>query len=72
MSKQASSGKISPDDLRNKLQAFQNGVQGTVDDKKRTLMTVGGGALVVLVIIFFLLGKRSGKKRSTLVEIKRI
>jgi hypothetical protein len=72
MSKQASTGKISPEDLQNKLQAFQDGVQGKVDDKKSTLMTVGGGALVVLLIIFFLLGKRSGKKRTTLVEIKRI
>jgi hypothetical protein len=72
MSKRVSTDKISPEDLQNKLQAFQDGVQGKVDDKKSTLMTVGGGALVLLVIIFFLLGKRSGNKRTTLVEIKRI
>ena len=64
--------KISPDDLQNKLQSFQDGVQGKVDDKKSTLMAAGGGALLVLIIIFFLLGKRSGKKKTTLVEIKRI
>lgn len=64
--------KISPEDLQNKLQSFQDGVQSTVDDKKSTLMAVGGGALVVLLIMFFLLGKRSGKKKTTLVEIKRI
>ena len=72
MSKQDNNGKISPDDLQNKLQAFQDGVQGKVEDKKSTLMAVGGGALIVLIIIFFLLGKRSGKKKTTLVEIKRI
>ena len=72
MSKQTTNGKISPDDLQNKLQAFQDGVQGKVDDKKNTLVAIGGGALVVLIIIFFLLGKRSGKKKTTLVEIKRI
>lgn len=64
--------KISPADLQRKLQSFQDGIQGKVDDKKSTLVTVGGGALVVLLIVFFLLGKRSGKKRSTLVEIRRI
>jgi hypothetical protein len=63
---------ISDDDLRRKLQAFQNGLQGRVDDKKSTLVTIGGGALVVLLILFFLLGKRSGKKTTTLVEIRRV
>ncbi|MFW2332319.1 hypothetical protein [Ilumatobacter sp.] len=64
--------KISPDDLKNKLQSFQDGVQGKVDDKKNTLAAAGGGALLVLLIIFFLLGKRSGRKKTTLVEIKRL
>lgn len=72
MSKNTTNEKISPDDLQNKLQAFQDGIQGKVEDKKSTLMAVGGGALLVLIIIFFLLGKRSGKKKTTLVEIKRI
>ena len=67
-----SAEKISPKDLQNKLQAFQDGVQGKVDDKKTSLMAIGGGALIVLIIVFFLLGKRSGKKKTTLVEIKRI
>ncbi len=71
MSKQTTT-KISPEDLQHKLQAFQDGVQGKVDDKKSTLAMVGGAAIVVLIIIFFLLGKRSGKKKTTLVEIKRI
>lgn len=64
--------KITAEDLQGKLQAFQSDLQGKVDDKKNTLMTIGGVALVVLLIMFFLLGKRSGKKKTTLVEIKRI
>ena len=72
MSKQQSTTKISPEDLQNKLQAFQDGVQGKVDDKKSTLAAAGGAAIIVLIIIFFLLGKRSGRKKTTLVEIKRI
>jgi uncharacterized membrane protein YvbJ len=72
MSKQTTSDKISPQDLQNKLQAFQNGVQGKVDDKKSTIAVAGGVAIVVLILVFFLLGKRSGRKKTTLVEIKRI
>lgn len=72
MSNTETAEKISPEDLQSKLQSFQDGVQSSVDDKKSTLMAVGGGAVVVMLIIFFLLGKRSGKKKTTLVEIKRI
>ncbi len=72
MNQQQPTGKISPDDLKNKLQSFQDGVQGKVDDKKNTLVAAGGGALLVLLVIFFLLGKRSGRKKTTLVEIKRL
>ena len=68
----SSTEKISPEDLHRKLQSFQDGIQGKVEDKKSTLMTVGGGALLVLLIVFFLLGKRAGKKKTTLVEIRRI
>lgn len=64
--------KISPDDLQRKLQSFQDGLQGKVEDQKSRLVAVGGVALVVLLVLFFLLGKRSGKKKTTLVEIRRI
>ena len=64
--------KISPNDLRNKLQSFQDGVQGKVDEKRNTLAMAGGGALIVLLLLFFVLGKRSGKKKTTLVEIRRV
>jgi len=72
MNQPETSEKISPDDLKNKLQSFQDGVQGKVDDQKNTLVAAGGAALVVVLIIFFLLGKRSGRKKTTLVEIKRL
>ena len=64
--------KITPEDLKNKLQAFQGDVQGRVDDKKTSIAAVAGGAAAVLMIIMFLLGKRSGKKKSAIVEIRRV
>lgn len=71
MSKQTST-RISPDDLQAKLQSFQDGVQGKVDDQRNTLLTAGGAVLLILLVLFFVLGKRSGKKKTTLVEIRRI
>ena len=63
---------ITADDLRSKLQSLQGDVQGKVDDKKTTIASVAGGGAMVLMILFFLLGKRSGKKQSAIVEIRRI
>ena len=64
--------RITPEDLQNKLQAFQGEVQGAVDDKKSSIAAVAAGGGMMLLIIFFLLGKRAGKKRSTIVEIRRV
>ena len=64
--------KITERDLEAKLRSFQDGVQSKVDDQKNTLVAVAGGVGVVLLIVFFLLGKRAGRKKTTLVEIRRI
>ena len=72
MSKTETPTKISPEDLESKLRNFQGDLQGKVDSKKNTLMAIGGGVVVVLLIVFFVLGKRSGKKKTTIVEIKRV
>jgi hypothetical protein len=64
--------KITPQDIENKLKALQGDVQTKVDDKKSTIATTAAAGGMVLLLIFFLLGKRSGKKRSAVVEIRRI
>jgi hypothetical protein len=63
---------ITPDDLRAKFEALQDDVQGRVEDKKTSIAAVAAGGAVVLMLVFFLLGKRSGKKRSAIVEIRRV
>ncbi len=64
--------KITRTDLESKFRAFQGDIQGKVDDKKQTLMAVGAGAGMFLMLVFFLLGRRSGMKKTTLVEIRRV
>jgi hypothetical protein len=68
----ATPSKITPEDLRDKLQAFQGEVQGKVDDQKTSIATVAAGAGMVLLVLMFLLGKRAGKKKSAIVEIRRV
>ena len=63
---------ITPDYLRAKFEALQDDVQGRVEDKKTSIAAVAAGGAVVLMLVFFLLGKRSGKKRSAIVEIRRV
>ena len=63
--------RITPDDIRHKLEALQGEVQGAVDDKKTSITAVVAGGGIVLMVIFFLLGKRAGTKKSAIVEIRR-
>jgi len=72
MSKTTAPTQISRDDLENKLRAFQGDIKSKVDGQKNNAMAVGAGLGTLLLIIFFLLGKRSGKKKTTFVEIRRI
>jgi len=64
--------RITRDDLEAKFKAAQDGWQGKLEDKKQTLITIVTIGGVVLLVIFFLLGKRSGKKKTTFVEIRRL
>jgi len=64
--------RITPQDIENRLRALQGDVHGKVDEKKSTLATGAAAGGIVLLLIFFMLGRRSGKKRSAVVEIRRI
>lgn len=64
--------RITPADLEQKLRALQGEARASVDDKKPTILTIAGGAGVALLVLFFLLGRRAGKKKSAVIEIRRI
>lgn len=64
--------RVSRDDLEAKFRALQGDVQAQVEDRKSMLLsalTVGG---VILLVALFLLGRRSGRNKTTLVEIRRV
>jgi hypothetical protein len=64
--------KITPEDLEKKFRTLQGEVQGAVDDKKPAVAGIAAGGGLLLLILVFLIGKRSGKRRSSIVEIRRI
>jgi hypothetical protein len=65
------STKITRDDIERNFRSLQQGVQGRVDDKKPSIMAGVGGVAFLVAVLVFLLGRRSGKKKTTLVEIRR-
>jgi hypothetical protein len=64
--------KVTRDDIERELRKLQDDVSGRVDQKKNTLVTSAVAGGVIVLLIFFFLGKRAGKKKSTLVEIRRL
>jgi hypothetical protein len=64
--------RISRDDLERSLRGVQQSVTGEVEERKQQVLSVLAVGGAVLLVVFFLLGRRSGRKRSTLVEIRRL
>jgi hypothetical protein len=63
---------ITRDDLERGFAGIQRGLKKQVDDRKSALVSVVGGVGLLFVVIVFLLGRRSGKKKTTFVEIRRV
>jgi hypothetical protein len=72
MSSQKSNTKISAEDIEAKLRSLQGDVQEKVEDQKTNVLIASGVVALVLVIAFYFLGRRSGRRRSTLVEVRRV
>lgn len=64
-------GRITPEDIKAKAQALAGGVESQVREARPLLgYAAVGGALLVTLAAFWL-GRRSGRRRSTVVEIRR-
>jgi hypothetical protein len=66
------SGRITRADIEAKLRAIRDDIEPVGEQAKGGLMAAAPVALAVLVIGAYLLGKRSGKKRRAVIEIKRL
>jgi hypothetical protein len=72
MSARTNDEVTSKDDLRRTLESFQEGLRGQIDDRRQNNVTVGVVVVSVVVVCAYLLGRRGGRRRSTLVEIRRV
>ncbi len=65
-----------PPITRDSLEAKFRELQGEVDETRQsatsTLITVGAFVAVGVIAVAFLAGRRRGRKRSTVVEVRRI
>jgi hypothetical protein len=66
------SERITRGDIENKLREMRGDVEETAQEAKTPLLAIAGGVAVAIVVVAFLLGKRRGRRRSTVVEIRRV
>ena len=63
--------RITKSDLEIKFQELQDDLQGRASDKKQSIIAVASMASAVVVLIAYLRGRRGGRKRRSVVEIRR-
>jgi hypothetical protein len=66
------SGRITRADIEAKLRSIRDDIEPVQEQAKGGLMAAAPVVAAVLVIGAYLLGKRSGKKRRAVIEIKRL
>ena len=65
-------GRITRGDIEAKLRDMRGEVEETAEAAKAPIMAIAGGVAAAVVILAFLLGKRRGRRKSTVVEIRRV
>ena len=65
-------GRISRDDIEAKLRQLSGGVDDQVDAAKPMLLGGAVAGIVLVALIAYLFGRRRGKARSAVVEIRRL
>jgi hypothetical protein len=64
--------RITRDDLEAKFRELQSEVDVVEDEARNYALVAAVAGVVVVVAIAFVLGRRRGRKRGTIVEIRRI
>lgn len=64
--------KITRDQIEGKLREITGGVTEEVEGARSQAITIGLAAVVVVVAVAYLIGRRGGRRRSAVVEVRRI
>ncbi|HXZ62932.1 MAG TPA: hypothetical protein VEG62_09330 [Acidimicrobiales bacterium] len=68
----AATTRITRDDLEAKLREMAGGVDDTVESARPTIITGAIAGLLLTVLVAYLLGRRAGRKRSAVIEIRKV
>jgi hypothetical protein len=68
----ATTAKISRDDLEAKLREMSGGVEETVEAARPKVISSAVAAGVLVVLVAYLLGRRRGRARSAVIEIRKV
>jgi hypothetical protein len=64
--------RITRDDIEAKFRELTGEVSTEVEETRSQVITVGLAVGVALVAVVFLIGRRNGRRRSAVVEVRRI
>lgn len=65
-------GKITRDDLEAKLRELKDDVEETTESAKSYAAAAAVAVAIVIFAVAFASGKKRGRRKSTVVEIRRI
>jgi len=68
----ATTARISRDDLEAKLREMSGGLDETVEAARPKLISSAVAGVILVVLVAYLLGRRRGRARSDIVEIRKV
>ena len=72
MSKTEPARPITRDDIEAKLRQLQRGTEAGAEAARGAGVAGGIPAALLLIVVAYLLGRRRGRKRRSIIEIRRI
>jgi hypothetical protein len=72
MSDQAAPEKVTRDDIEAKLRELRGDIGERVETVKLPAIAIAVGAVVATVVVAYWLGRRRGKRKQMVLEIRRI
>jgi hypothetical protein len=65
-------GEVTKADIESKLRQIKGDVEETAGKAKPVAQIAAFGGVVLLILLAYLLGRRKGRKKTTMVEIRRV
>jgi hypothetical protein len=70
--KLVSGGRIDRDDIEAKLREIRGEVDAVGESSRTVALAAGAAVAVTVIALAYVLGKRKGKKKTTVVEVRRV